>query len=71
MHQRLVSEVNELGSASDVQELTGIRPEKTGGMMDLMQTPMAKHILIIPFSCKLESGEPVPVFCTALSWCHT
>lgn len=32
---------------------------------------MAKCILIIHFSCKLESCELVPVFCSVLFWCHT
>lgn len=54
-----------------VQELTAIRPEKTGGMTGFDaningKTYMAKHILIIHFSCKLERCDLVPVFCTAL-----
>lgn len=32
---------------------------------------MAKCILIIHFSCKLESCELVPVFCSVLFWCYT
>lgn len=32
---------------------------------------MAKHILIIHFSCKRRSCELVPVFCGAFFWCHT